>query len=540
MQNADDLRPQPAPVESRPATSATSGEIESPTNAQPPAPNAAGPEAQRDADRDRAIVVEKLVSAMRRLFDSTPADQQGALVVEMLGDSIPELRALAFSLVEAQLADAEPVSADVGVAIARLLASPDPKVRYPAARLLNRLAQPGLEGDILRALAAETDAATAAELLAAAARQPTPALVDPMLRWLRQEWPYREAAAQAGLALARSDLMDPPSRETAAGILRPIPPENLSAPAIRFYALVGNSDDRARLRSLLTSTDAAKRIAACEALGADAAFLDDVVLAARSDATLTDIAVKAIATHRASLEGLALLQTLPFATPEARRSATAQVTVGMELSTLIMASDEIMLRSPPFVEAILTHVADLPPTEDPEEQALRARALLRLAESMLFQSRPDRALAMTDRVVPFTDTLSESEAARLARARTVSVLWLDRLDDPSLEASDPNDWLDALVVLGAEPQGPDVADAFLVRFGGNLTPEQVARFRDIEARLLTGPRPMGRGQLTSDPPAGDESDEQSVDDKEASPSDAPRQSNRRSGRRIEPPPRLPR
>lgn len=465
-----------------------SSQLQPPSDPLPPAQD----ERVSALERERAIIVERLVQANRRLFDAAPPDQHGVLLTELLTDPIPELRVLGLALIEGELADAEPIAPEVGVELARLLQSPDPRVRTAAARLLNRLAQPGLESAIADALDAETDPVAASELLAAAARLPQARLVRPMLRWLSNDMASREAAAQAGLALARADLLTPDDRRQAASTLRAIPPETLSAPAIRLLALVGSPEDRDLLRPLVTSPEPARRIAACESLSSDPAYVDDIVNAARSDPALLDVAVRAIAAHRPTLDGLALLQTLPFATLDLRRAATSQVTVGMDLSTLIMASDELMSRSPLFVEAILSNVADLPPTDDQAELLLRARALIRLAESYLAQSRPDRALALIDRVEPYAGSISEFEAFRVERARTVALLWLDRLDDPSLATSNPDHWLDALVLMGAEPQGPDVSDALLARFGTTLTEAQLARLRDVEARLLTGPRPASR------------------------------------------------
>lgn len=465
-----------------------SAEAQPPTNSPAPVQD----ERVSALERERAMIVERLVQANRRLFDAAPPDQHGALLTELLTDPIPELRALGLALIEGELADAEPIAPEVGVELARLLQSPDPRVRTAAARLLNRLAQPGLESAIADALDAETDPVAASELLAAAARQPQARLVQPMLRWLSNDMASREAAAQAGLALARADLLTPDDRRQAASTLRALSPETLSAPAIRLLALVGSPEDRNLLRPLLTSPEPARRIAACEALSSDPAYVDDIVNAARSDPALLDVAVRAIAAHRPTLDGLALLQTLPFATLELRRAATSQVTVRMDLSTLIMASDELMSRSPLFVEAILSNVADLPPTDDQAELLLRARALIRLAESYLAQSRPDRALALIDRVEPYVGSISDFEALRVERARTVALLWLDRLDDPSLATSNPDHWLDALVLMGSEPQGPDISEALLARFGTVLTDAQLARLRDIEARFLTGPRPASR------------------------------------------------
>jgi hypothetical protein len=467
---------------------------------QPPAsPPVSTPDDRvAELERERAAIVERLVQTNRRLFDAAPSDQHGALLTELLADPVPELRALGLALVEGELADAEPIAPEVGVALARLLRSSESRVRIAAARLLNRLAQPGLERAIAEALDAETDPLAASELLAAAARQPQARLVQPMLRWLSNDLASREAAAQAGLALARANLLTPGDQHAAASTLRVVAPDTLSAPAIRLLALVGSREDRDTLRPLLTSQDPARRIAACESLSVDAAYVDDIVNAARSDPALLDVAVRAIAAHRPTLEGLALLQTLPFPNVESRRAATSQVTVGMDLSTLIMASDELMSRSPLFVEAILSNVADLPPTDDQAELLLRARALIRLAESYLAQSRPDRALALIDRVEPHAGSVSDFEVLRIERARTIALLWLDRLDDPSLASSNPDFWLDALVLMGSEPQGPDVSEALLARFAATLTDAQLARLRDIEARLLTGPRPESRA--LPDPP----------------------------------------
>lgn len=474
------------PTSARPETTPTQQPTASTPPSQPPAA-----EPPPTWQRERTLIIDRLVQASRRLFDTAPQEQHGELLVAMLADEIPEMRALGLTLVEEELADAERLSPDVGLALAKLLSSPEPRVRLAAARLLNRLAQPGLEDAVAAALDAESDASVVAELLAAASRQPTPRLVDPTLRWLGTESAARESASQAALSLDRADLLTADDRTDAASKLRARAPTSLSAPGIRLFARVGTDEDRRTLLPLLRSPEPATRLAAAEALARFAPFVDDLVSAAINDPSLVDSAVRSIASHRSSVEGLRLLQSLPFATPEARLGAASQVTVAMDLGTLILAADESS-RVPAFVDAILSSLADAPFPADPERAVLHARGLVRLAESQLNLSRPGRALSLADRADPYESSLPEPDRERLSRVRTVALVWLDRLDDPGLVDSTSDHWLDALELLGSQPQGPDISDAFLVRFGGMLSAEQRYRFAEIEAKVLTGPRPMDR------------------------------------------------
>lgn len=451
-----------------------------PTVQQPPSPA---------WQAERALIIDRLVMAMRRLYDSAPAEQSGVLLVSMLSDEIPELRTLGLTLVDEELADAQPVPSDVGLALSRLLASPDPRVRTASARLLNRLAQPGLENAIVDALANESDASVAAELLAAASRQPSKRLVAPTLRWIATESAARESASQAGLALDRADLLTAEDRAEAAEKLRTRVITSLSAPGIRLFSRVGTEEDRRSLLPLLRSSEPAIRLATAESLSRYAPYVDALVEAASNDPSLVDVAVRSIAAHRASIEGLLLLRSLAFPTPEARLAAAAQITAGMDLGTLIIAADENS-RTPPFVDALLGSFADAPMSADPELAVLHARALIRLAESQLNQSRPARALSLADRVTPFEPSLPESDKERLVRLRTIALIWLDRIDDPALVGSTCDHWLDALELLGSQAQGPDISEVFVDRFGATLTPEQRHRYVGLEARLLTGPRPL--------------------------------------------------
>lgn len=458
----------------------------------------AAPAAQQDEARsDRAALIERLVLAMRRLFDATPPEQHGDLLVSLLRDDLPELRTLGLTLVDQELADAERIAPEVGFALVDLLNAPDGRVRAAAARLLNRLAQPGLENRIAEALELEMDASVVAELLSAASRYPTPRLVQPTLRWIGAESAARESASQAGLALDRAELLSAEDREVAASRLRARAVNTLSAPGVRLLARVGTDADRRTLIPLLRSPEAAIRIATAEALSRHPPFVDDIVLAAIEDTSLVDTAVRAIASHRASLEGLLLLRALTFATEEARLAAASQVTAGMDTRTLILAADESS-RNAPFVEALLGSFANTPMPTEPELAVLHARSLVRLAEAQLNLSRPGRALSLADRADPLENELPEPDQERLRRVRTVSLVWLDRLDDPGLAGSTPEHWLDALDLLGAQPQGPDISDEFLKRFGSGLSSDQLARYAAIEARVLTGPRPLLRPTPSED------------------------------------------
>lgn len=501
-QSTVDLRPEPSESETfssepAPATTPDTPRAQPPSNptlpptSQPPVstqPTAVTPPTW---ERERALIIDRLVQASRRLFDAAPQEQHGELLVALLADEIPEMRTLGLTLVEEELADAERLSPDVGVALARLLNSPEPRVRLAAARLLNRLAQPGLEDAITAALDVETEPAVVAELLAAAVRQPSPRLVAPTLRWLGTDSVARESASQAALTLDRADLLTADDRADAAEKLRSRAVTSFSAPGIRLFARVGTDADRRSLLPLLRTPEPATRLAAAEALSRYAPFVNDLVIAAIDDPMLVDFAVRAIASHSPSLEGLLLLRALPFATPEAFFTAASQVTPGMDLATLILAADE-SYRTPNFVEAIFSSLADAPFPADPELAIQHARGLVRLAESQLNLSRPGRALSLADRADPYEPSLPQPDQERLSRVRTLALVWLDRLDDPGLANSTSDHWLDALELLATQPQGPEISDAFLTRFGHDLTPEQRDRFLEIEAKFLTGPRPLNR------------------------------------------------
>lgn len=493
-----------APGQAAPATAAGVPQ----QDGSPPPPNGGGagaPIGETTGDplqfalRERDLIVERLVQTTRRLYQATAAEQRDAMLVEILSSDIGALRTLGLALVEQELADAQRLAPSVGTGIAALLATPDARVRASAARLLHRLAQPGVEEQVLDALAYETDKDAAAELLNAAARQPTARLIAPTLRWLTSDGAAREAAAQSGLALVRAGtLTNPADREAMSGILRQIPAARLSPPATRLFALVGTHEDRVSLVPLLVSPDPSTRLAVAESLITDARFVNDVVAAAQQDPALIDTAVRSLATHRASLDGLALLQKLPFANPDAKRNATAQLTSAMDLSTLILAADE-SARDAAFVETLLGRLAETNPPTDPVQAVLHARVLLRLAESRLSQSRPDRTLALIDRITPYAPELPDFDVVRYARARTIALVWLDRLEDSALVDSDPEHWLDALAILAAEPIGPEVATVIRSRFALTLSPEQIERLNTIEARSLTGPRPNRNDQSVERP-----------------------------------------
>lgn len=473
--------------------------------AQPPEPQPAAPvpteltpavapapsDPLAELQRRHTAVVERLVEATRRLYDAAPDETHGQLLVDMLKDPLLEIRALGLTLIDRELADAERLPPSVGLALADLLTSPQTRVRTDAARLLNRLAQPGVETAIADALDRETEPEAAAELLAAAARQPSERLVEPTLRWLASGLPARPAAAQAGLALARAGFVSPATADRMAAILREIELQQMASATLRLFARVGTHEDRARLRPLLESPDAATRLAVAESLAADPTFVDALLARAAADPTMLDFAVRALALHRPSLLGLQQLQALPFPSEEARSAAIAQLTSGMDLSELILAADEAA-RWPSSVQAYLGKLADASPPADPRQAILHARGLLRLAEAQLKEDRPDRALALADRVEPYASALPEPDRPRFQRVVTIALLWLERFTDPALDTSDPDHWLEGLEILGGDPQGPDVAEAFLRRFGQSLTQAQRTRFADLEAKFLTGPRPAPR------------------------------------------------
>lgn len=246
---------------------------------------------------ERASLAERMLAdAYRRLYLLTDAAGRPALLAELLRWDQHGLQSLGFELAERELTANADLNSEVAQAAIGLLDAPDVHVRARAARLVNRLAPPSAGAVVARVLAAETDPIAAEPLLQAAARWPSPDLVEPVLRWLMQEQ-TREAACQAAVALYDAGLLvgDDP-RERLRAVLTPIP-ENASAARLILLAQAGTAADREAIAALLHKADETGRLAAADALARSSAGAALLVDAATRDPTLAPDALIALARH---------------------------------------------------------------------------------------------------------------------------------------------------------------------------------------------------------------------------------------------------
>lgn len=206
-----------------------------------------------------------VLETYRRLYVITPPESRSALLAELLESDQQSVRDLGFELADRELgANATLDPAVAGKAIA-LLSDPFAGTRANAGRLLNRLAPPEAAGPITQALIVETIPVAADALLAAAARWPSPEVVEPALKWMGTP-ATAGSACQVGIALFDRGLLT--SEEHLPRIraaMLPLPPEPPS-PCLQLLTYMGESSDRQMIADLLLSETPRVRQSAADAL----------------------------------------------------------------------------------------------------------------------------------------------------------------------------------------------------------------------------------------------------------------------------------
>ncbi|MEM1072526.1 MAG: hypothetical protein AAGH71_06875 [Planctomycetota bacterium] len=410
----------------------------------------------------------------KRHFRVVPFQDRDGLLAEMLRSG-GALQTLGIELLYREIAGNREIGDVVGEAALEMLASPQTETRIEAARLVSTLRPPEAGTRLTRALEIETEAASAKALLAACARWPRVAAVQPALRWVEFGSETRDEASSLLFALdAEGLLTSPADRRRVAGALRAAGPVKLMPDGLRLLVLTGTEDDREAVASLMDEPDAESRGAAAAALARRPEFLGRIVAAAARDPVLYPAVVTAIATHRPTADGYATLRRIQPSSKSAARTGLLAVARTLSARDVLTVAQTIET-DPDMRVAVLSTVGTA--AASPAERATINETKLLLAETQLELERPEPALASLAQIVS-----NAPEVARRAdELRVTSLLWLNRIDEAQAIASSAEAWLVAIDHFADEPHAPQVAKATLERFGDVLQDAERARLSAVAA-----------------------------------------------------------
>lgn len=434
----------------------------------------------RNTSRARDLAA-RLVDAHRRLYLATQADQRGALLAQILGDPVAEVRGLGFELLERELVSTPTPPPDVLRALLGLLSSPTPSVRAQAAVFVGRVAPESGAAAVFEALARETDPIAAGALLTAASRWPGPALREPVLHWLENGQSVRAVAAEAALAMHRAEQWSAEDLERVAAGVRGIDSERLSPGACRLLAAIGSDEDRRALSRLMLTGSGTQRAAIADALADRAEHVDAILEAAASDPALIGYAARAVAAHRPTIAGFRGVARLPAADENAKRRALQRVGEAMPIAHLLTAADESggdTAMTLWLLERALDRARQAAADDGDAARALLAEAAERLARQQLALGRAAEALAAMDSVP------GEVPAARLTPLRVVALSMLGRVSEAEAFEASADVWLDALERCLGLDHAPAIRAVLADGFEPDLSRAQRERLAALDRELL--------------------------------------------------------
>ncbi|MCA9273791.1 MAG: hypothetical protein KDA31_12195 [Phycisphaerales bacterium] len=412
------------------------------------------------------------VDGFRRLFMVAPYQDKSPLLAQLLLVD-GELRQLAIELINRELAQGNQIDEVVGAAALKLLEHEKPAVRSEAARLIQTLSPPNAGVPVTEALVREVSPIAAAGLLNAAAKWPGVAVISPALRWLEFGAATRDSASKLLLSLDNEGLLTSPvDRRRIASALRAAGPNRLTTDGVRLIIRMGNDDDRDSVAGLLLSGQRDMQAAAASELARRPEFFDRVVSAAERDPALYQAAVSAAINHRRTPDGYALIRRIaPNET--ARRSGVLAMARSLGPKYVLEVA-RVHETDPELRVAVLSTIARA--AAMPNEIRDIDQAMILLAESNLELSRPENAL---NALASVSSSPSADDASRVVELRTISLLWLNRIDEALDAGAGVDVWLAALDRIGAEPHAEIVAQTALNRFGNVLSTRERDRLQSI-------------------------------------------------------------
>ena len=453
-----------------------------------------------------------LVEAWRKVHLLTPIDERSDLLAELLQSDLPVLQNLGFELLNREISESRTLKPIVAQAAIGLLKHTDPHVRARAAILLHRLAPASAQEPVYAALNTESDPEAAQALLLAATRWPSMLGRGPILRWLAGPVDVRLRAAGLAWELLRSkQLVDQADRAQVLKGVRSIPDSQLTTPACRILATLGQQEDLARLQTLLKAEEPAVRTMAADALALRKDQVDILLAHATNDPTLYESTARAVQTHLHDASGYAELAALPAPSPQVRDRVLSRFAALLPTKELVRLAK--LAGDPAEAIHLLVPLTAKERLADPAQTAARTEGLIMLAQMQLEMGNPSdglNALSLLPNAQPASGTpststqgttpppdpdpdattetqkthdLSAKERKRINDLRVIFLIWLNRLDQAQAIDASPDAWLTGLEHIRKESYAQPIANAFKARFDKRLTKPEQERFAAIQASL---------------------------------------------------------
>jgi HEAT repeat protein len=283
---------------------------------------------QRESDQQ----VVRILDLHRKVYGLTPQDQRSALLVTMMSDVVPGVRALAFELAERALLNTQRLDDPVRIAAIEKLKDQSPSIRAAAASLLFRLGA-GNEATeaIRRSIRREADPKAAAAMLEFLRRKPDETDLTICIEWLNDKEPASSAAARTLASAAVSGGLNRPHiRNQALATLRSLDTGTITPGKIELWGMLGESEDRVRIARMLDpAADPVTRRAAAAAIVRWTESVELLTLACRQDAMLFPMLADAVMLHRATPEGYRLVAEIAGVDAESRTQRLVRLRRGM-------------------------------------------------------------------------------------------------------------------------------------------------------------------------------------------------------------------
>ena len=432
---------------------------------------------------------DRLVRSVRNDYLTAAESDRPAVLVDMLNESIPAIRALGVDLAAERLISGEAFDAPLRSALRDRLSDPEPVVRRRVTLLMRDLGDKASADAVARSLAD--------------GREAVPGVLQAQLR-LMERMPRREAvqpayvllsdvtlradAASALTAMAEANLLEKKDRERALDRLRVNVKRLPPTPAeIVLMGRIGEKDDWERIAGWLESRDPATRQAAATAWAAGGRNLEP--LARRAD----DAAIQPILLAAAAERGreASTLRLLASHKPERRqaveawRGAMTAMAGRVEPAAVLQTVDELEAagESEELREAMLTAGIEARSSAGRLESSA-VDLLLARAQMRLNTGNPTLAIIDYERLAPYSSGLGAAQRDRYERGRIDAFLNVNQTDEAFAAARS------LLGSRGAAASRDPVLDQFLEK-----ARERARAGRDDQAaailvnlRRLLGPR----------------------------------------------------
>lgn len=439
--------------------------------------------AELRAERDQLLA--RLTETLRQQFQAveTPADRSRFLA-GLIGDPMPTIRILGFTLALQELANARQLGPEPGLAAMKALSCPIADERRLAGELLIALAPDGAAEALIDALAKERDPQVARVLLRTASRWPTTRALDALEQWATQPGPARGPALAALAESAKRGIVVAPSARThVLAHLSENPSDEPSALTLQW--LWGDELTRASVSSALADPSRTAAAAAALSCNADGARL--LLAAAQNNASLFQIATTAAATHIPTASNYGIVSTLPAPDEDTRKLALQNIGAKLPMADLLTVARETSDRA--LRESLLARLETVPVRtaivprrgitylgHDP----LTIAGLVQLAQTRLELNQPGAALQALDAVGPNIPKELNAQAGTL---RVLCLVAVDRIDEAVTLDASPAAWVQALELVGKQPQAQRVLAVIDARYASELPDDLAQRVQAIRRAL---------------------------------------------------------